>query len=686
MSLYIGKTGNWILRKVNKHSWLDRAVDRISNPACRFLGGTPRLTRDMFNLYQKIQLARNVDPRAIQAIEIRGDGFYAAGPGNKLMEMGPNPLGEHFPSPVTLRLELDTTGKLTKYMRGLRRMIRQYKKRGGDLGFYEQNILPLLIENAKTPEELKIWEKEIKALLVISLKVFGKINLILPKISKEIGSLEDIKEVRRVIADFYKETGVIGGDFEHIFLRTIEKIKSLPELEEWFAVLKDMVNDFRPEHGDRSAYLRGGLLSLLRRVGSLEELEEAQLLVSDYIQKYGNPRDYIKEAVLPLLSRAESIDEFKEARFMIADYIRRGFNDPIGYAKDCVLRLAEKLSEEKLRVAREFLIDYSEEIGDPRDVIEYAVCRILDKADSPAELWLWGKEIKTLVLDFKKKFGDPHKYFRTALNKLMGKVRSIEELTVARHFIVEVGEEFEEPEPYICCIEFSLLLVLDKILLPPEINKWGVEIKKFIIDTKMWFKDHRDCVENALPAIIANVKSPAFIKVAKYQMRDFSVKYGYQREYVTEIIPRIMARANEISDVGKWDKEAVGILNILGPELGFGHLAGILDLDQCRALSQFAAWREQIDMFLMDYRRNMQAVPGKKYITAVLFRVLSKSKSLEDFEEWRGQVREFLSDYSKVRKFPDKDRIPDQLLNYLDDSPTLAHFVAARSFPFINGI
>jgi|GEM_PF-6892932 len=681
MALGLGPVGRGILKVLGKQRWLDRTVDSISSPACRLLGGTPRLTRDMFDLYQKVQRARNVDPRAVREIEIRSDGFYALGPGNELMKMGANPLGEHFPSPIVLRLEIDSSEKLTKYMRGLIRMLRQYKKKGGDLEFYAHNILPLLIQNAKTPKELEIWEKEIRGLLAVSMKVFGGINLILPKISQKIESIEEIKEVRQVIVDFCKETGVVGGDFERIFMGAVGKIGPLSELRDWLELLQDMVKDFKPEFGDRSYYLKNGLREVLQNANSLVKMEEARLLISDYAQKYGNPRDYIKQAVVPILITVEGANKLIEARLLIGDYIKKGFSNPAGYAKDVVLPLAEKLSEEKLKAVSEFLVDYNKAIGDPRDIIEYAVCRILDKAETPAELRLWGKEIKNLVLDFTIRFGNPQKYLRTALSKLMKKVRSIEELRAARHFIAEVGEEFEDPEPYIGCIEYALLLVMDKVLLPPEMKEWGVEIKKFIIDTKAWFDDHRDCVENALPAIIVAAKFPAFIKVTKYQMRAFSVQHGYQRGYITEIIPRIISKANEVGDITEWDREAVRILNILGPEFGYGPLARILD--QSPAFPQFKAWRGQIDKFWMDYQAVMQMAPGKDYVKEILFRALAKSGSLENFIEWRQEIKAFLSDYQRDRKISDKRSVPAQLTEYLDGSPTVAHFIAARSFPFL---
>jgi hypothetical protein len=605
MSLGIGKAGNWILRKINKYPLLDRAVDRISSPACRLLGGTPRLTRDMFNLYQRIQRARNVDPRAVREIEIRSDGFYAKGPGNELMKMGSNPLGEHFPEPVVLRLELDTPEQYTKYMRGLRGTLRQYKKRGGDLGFYTKNILPLLIKNAKTPEELKIWGKEIKELLVISLKVFGKINLVLPKISRKINSLEDIKGVKQAIVEFCRETRVIGGDFEHIFLRTVEKVGPLRELRDWLGAVEEMIKDFRPEIGDRPAYIKVYLPRILRRAGSLEELEEAKLLIMEYIKKYGDPLDFIKEIVIPFLSLVRSIEKLKEARFLIGDYIEKGFDNPIGYARDCVLRLVEDLSEEKLRVIREFVIDCDKKIGSPRDIIEYAIYRILDKAYSPEELRQWCKEIKTMILDFVKKFRNSRVqvYVRTPLRKLLNKVKSTDELSASSFFIVTVGNEIGDPEPYMACIEFCLLAVLDKVIFPQEIREWAEVVRDFILDTEVWFKNPRECVENTLPAIIANAKSPKFLEEAKFEILDFSKDYGYQRRFVVDVVPRLMTRAGTIEEL--------------------------------------RAWYEEVSFFTRDCR-------GKK------------------------------------EKMHNMKLIIEMSIEMLDDYPTLAHFVVARSLPFID--
>ena len=123
MSLYLGKFGRKILNFTVTHPRVDRFVDHLSNAAHRILGDrfTPRLTRDMFLLYQNISKMEEAG-----SIEIRKDGFYV---GDE--KLAPNSICDIL-FRATIQLDSYTPESLVKYIREFKDLVLHYRQRFGD--------------------------------------------------------------------------------------------------------------------------------------------------------------------------------------------------------------------------------------------------------------------------------------------------------------------------------------------------------------------------------------------------------------------------------------------------------------------------------------------------------------------------------------------------------------------------
>lgn len=230
----------------------------------------------------------------------------------------------------------------------------------------------------------------------------------------------------------------------------LEKVKSIEELKEWSKEILSLIA------GEPYIYKNSALLTLIKAVGSIEELKSIKSLVADCRQLF-TADTYAKEVLPILVGKVKSFDELKEWNreilLLITDYFQKFeksslsriedvINDSVKLLKVLLSKVENvKELEEWNKEIMTLLVDYFEKFGSPDWHLEYTLPILLGKVKNTAELKEWDNEAKAIIADKEVRIYDNNSWFilgasdavgsyvQSALSILISKAKSTKELS-----------------------------------------------------------------------------------------------------------------------------------------------------------------------------------------------------------------------------------------------------------------
>jgi hypothetical protein len=432
-------------------------------------------------------------------------------------------------------------------------------------------------------------------------------------------------QAQSIAADF-KDSFGHAEEFDQIILPLLkEKCGSPKELSQWYAVIKKSIRDFEDAYGDaadfdklKSDYIARVIPEILKKGSSSSDLGGWCLGVSRLLKaydrkKFSNLGRYVEHSVPSVLKGCKSFAQLNLAAEFILDYTQR-IGDPNAYAKDILPLLLEKnASEAELRKwdseVKKLISGQGEGNKDAQTYISKVLPHFIKKSSSVEELARWGTEIEKLIKASDRIFRDPDRFVSLILPTLMGRSSS-----------------------------------------PDDFRAWGAETVS-IAGAYRRVCGKPEKIVDSFNKLIKKCASAKELRAARTFILDYLGRIARPIHYLDHNLVGLLGKADSIEGLKQWNAEVKALLADYRKRFGKPdvYARGALKafIDKCGSIKDLKEWDKASKQYIISYSESFG--DPEAYVTVLLPTLISKSNSLEDLQKWDTAARSMIKHYNNDR-------------------------------------